>query len=414
MYKVLDLFSGCGGLSEGFLQAGLEVAVSVEINQKACETQQRNHPHTLVIQGDLTQIGPEELTKVSGRKYFDIIIGGPPCQGFSLIGTRLGTNKELGRFIEDPRNKLYKEFVKYVRYFQPKMFMMENVPGLFSMHGGRVKQSILHDFFLDDPDSAFIGYNVKVDVVRAVEFGVPQTRERVIFIGVRKDIDVEFEHPQPRYTEGEFFTVKDAIGDLPKLGIRDGKFKVEHRVHPNSFIRLLNDRARHIQRDNGYEEGYLYNHTTRFNNERDRELFRILEPFQVLKDLDPALIPIRLRNGFDDFYRKMAWDKPSPTIIAHLYKDGLAFIHPDGQQARSISIREAARLQSFPDSFVFFGSQTDMFKQIGNAVPPVLAYHLGLHVLEIMRRIEGVQSDDLNQVQDEKGFKCVGERVLVS
>lgn len=381
MYKVLDLFSGCGGLSEGFSQAGFDISVSVEIDEKACETQRHNHPETFIIQGDLTQLSPQELAERSGVSEFDLIIGGPPCQGFSAIGTRLGTSKSFGEFGEDPRNKLYKEFVKYVRHFQPKMFLMENVPGLYTMHKGLVKENIEKDFWYDDPDGLFIGYNVTSDIVRALEFGVPQNRERVIFLGVRKDLEKTLDHPLPFLAEGNFFTVQDAIGDLPLLGIRDGNHAVPHSIKKkNKYLQLLNANAKNLKRDNEFKRGFLFNHKTRFHNERDRELFRILNPFQNLKDIDPELIPIRLRNGFNDFYRKLAFDKPSPTIIAHLHKDGLAFIHPDGDQARSLSVREAARLQSFPDNFVFTGPQTAMFKQIGNAVPPLLAYHLALHM----------------------------------
>lgn len=395
MFKVLDLFSGCGGLGEGFLQAGFNIAASVEIDERACSTQRENHPETHVLQADLTQLGPEELTKLTGINQFDVIIGGPPCQGFSLIGTRLGTGKGFGEFGEDPRNKLYKEFVKYVRYFQPKMFLMENVPGLFSMHKGTVRENIEQDFSYDDPDGQFIGYNVVSDIVKAVEFGVPQNRERVIFLGIRKDFNTIPELPQAVYNESNYSTVKDAIGDLPPLDIRDGKLSVEHTIkNESTFLKYLNKNAKQIKRDNGYQKSFLFNHTTRFHNDRDREIFRILEPFQNLKTLDPELIPIRLRNGFDDFYRKLDFNKPSPTIIAHLHKDGLAFIHPDGNQARSISVREAARLQSFPDNFVFSGPQTAMFKQIGNAVPPLLAYHLGKHV----KRTLDVLKDSYKQV----------------
>ncbi|MFJ9386985.1 DNA cytosine methyltransferase [Peribacillus sp. NPDC101481] len=387
MYKVLDLFAGCGGLSEGFLQAGFNLAVSVEIDEKACETQRLNHPETKIIQGDLTKLGPQELAENTNEREFDLIIGGPPCQGFSLIGTRLGTSKNLGEFGEDPRNKLYKEFVKYVRYFQPKMFLMENVPGLYSMQSGAIKENIEQDFYFNDPDGKFLGYNVKSQIVKAVEFGVPQNRERVIFFGVRRDIEIEFDHPTPVVNDGKFFTVRDAIGDLPALDIKDGEYVVPYTPQKKEYLRLLNANTKKIRRDNDFKEGYLYNHKSRFHNDRDRELFRILMPFQKLKELDPDLIPIRLRNGFEDFYRKMDFDRPSPTIIAHLHKDGLAFIHPDGDQARSISVREAARLQSFPDNFVFSGPAGPMFKQIGNAVPPLLAYHLAMNIKDILNQI---------------------------
>ncbi|MEW4221076.1 DNA cytosine methyltransferase [Rossellomorea marisflavi] len=398
-YKALDLFSGCGGLSEGFLQAGFDVAVSIEIDEKACETQRKNHPETIIIQGDLTKLNPKQLKKETGISNYDLIIGGPPCQGFSSIGTRLGTS-DFGEFGEDPRNSLYKEFVKYVRYYQPKMFLMENVPGLYTMQDGAIRENIENDFSHDDPEGSYVGYNVTSTILRAVEFGVPQKRERVFFVGVRNDFkDIDFQFPEPFLNENQFYTVKDAIGDLPALEVRDGENKTIHQIEPNSFLTMLNQNAINLRRDNNYEEGYIYNHLSRYNNPRDREIFRRLAPFQKLRELNLDEIadylktngyqelPVRLRNGFDDFYRKLDLERPAPTIIAHLHKDGLAFIHPDGKQARSISIREAARLQSFPDNFIFQGSQSHMFKQIGNAVPPLLAYHLANGLSETLHNI---------------------------
>ncbi|MGN7409159.1 DNA cytosine methyltransferase [Sporosarcina sp. SAFN-010] len=395
-YKVLDLFSGCGGLSEGFLQADYEVAVSIEIDEKACETQRKNHPETIIIQGDLTELSPEKLELQTQISNYDLIIGGPPCQGFSSIGTRLGTS-DFGEFGEDPRNSLYKEFVKYVRYYQPKMFLMENVPGLFTMQEGAIRENIENDFSHDDPEGRYIGYRVTSTILRAVEFGVPQKRERVFFVGVRGDFeDIDFQFPEPVLHENEFYTVRDAIGDLPALGVKDGENKTVHQIEHNSFLTMLNENALELRRDNNYEKGYAYNHLTRYNNPRDREIFRRLAPFQKLRELDLDEItaylrdngfkelPVRLRNGFDDFYRKLNWERPSPTIIAHLHKDGLAFIHPDREQARSLSIREAARLQSFPDNFIFQGSQSHMFKQIGNAVPPMLAYQIAISLRETL------------------------------
>lgn len=387
-YKTLDLFSGCGGLSEGFLQAGYDVSVSIEIDEKACETQRKNHPETVIIQGDLTKLSPMDLELETQISNYDLIIGGPPCQGFSTIGTRLGTS-DFGEFGEDPRNSLYKEFVKYVRYYQPKMFLMENVPGLYTMQNGVIRENIENDFSHDDPEGSYIGYKVTSTILKAVEFGIPQKRERVFFVGVRNDFEeIDFHFPQPLSKENEFFTVFDAIGDLPALEVKDGMHKTKHQLEQNSFLSILNNKAFSLSRENNYEDGYIYNHVSRFNNPRDREIFRRLEPFQKLKELDLDEIgeylkgegfegiPVRLRKGFADFYRKLDWERPSPTIIAHLHKDGLAFIHPDSHQARSLSIREAARLQSFPDNFIFQGSQSHMFKQIGNAVPPLLGYHL--------------------------------------
>ncbi|MEW4973137.1 DNA cytosine methyltransferase [Bacillus stercoris] len=398
-YKVLDLFSGCGGLSEGFLQAGYDVAVSIEIDEKACDTQRKNHPDTVIIQGDLTELSPEDLEQQTQISNYDLIIGGPPCQGFSTIGTRLGTS-DFGEFGEDPRNSLYKEFVKYVRYYQPKMFLMENVPGLYTMQEGAIRENIENDFSHNDPEGRFVGYRVDSTILKAVEFGVPQKRERVFFVGIRSDIEnINFHFPEPIYNEDEYYTVRNAIGDLPALSVKDGENKTVYQKETNLFLTMLNENAQKLNRDNDYEEGYIYNHLSRFNNPRDREIFRRLAPFQKLRELDMDEIsdylrrngfeelPVRLRNGFDDFYRKLDWARPSPTIIAHLHKDGLAFIHPDSTQARSLSIREAARLQSFPDNFIFQGSQSHMFKQIGNAVPPILAYHLANSLKETLTEI---------------------------
>jgi DNA (cytosine-5)-methyltransferase 1 len=397
MYRVLDLFSGCGGLSEGFIKAGFDVKVSIEIDEKACETQRKNHPDTIILQKDLTKFSPQDLVNETGIDEFDIIIGGPPCQGFSLIGTRLGTSKKLSEFGEDPRNKLYKEFVRFVRHFQPKIFLMENVPGLYSMQKGVIKKEIENDFFIDDPEGKFKGYNVQSAIIRAVEFGVPQNRERVIFIGVRKDFNIEFNFPKPLYKENEFFTVRDAIGDLPALNIKDGKHETYHNPSVNKYLKILNVNDKSL-RDNNYKKDYIYNHVTRFHNDRDRTIFKMLKPFQKLKELEQEKLDIRLRKGFEDFYRKMDYDKPSPTIIAHLHKDGLAFIHPDSEQARSISVREAARLQSFPDDFVFSGPQTAMFKQIGNAVPPLLAFHLAVNINNIMEKIQEINIEEFVNV----------------
>lgn len=268
------------------------------------------------------------------------------------------------------------------------------------MQDGAIRENIENDFSHDDPEGRYVGYNVTSTILRAVEFGVPQKRERVFFVGIRNDFeDIDFQFPEPFLNENEFYTVNDAIGDLPALGVRDGENRTIHQIEPNSFLTMLNENAFNLRRDNNYEEGYIYNHLSRYNNPRDREIFRRLAPFQKLRELNLDEIaeylrangyqelPVRLRNGFDDFYRKLDWERPSPTIIAHLHKDGLAFIHPDGEQARSLSIREAARLQSFPDNFIFQGSQSHMFKQIGNAVPPLLAYHLANALSETLNNI---------------------------
>lgn len=412
---VIDLFSGAGGITEGFKWAGFDVVASLEWDHDACDTHRANHPDTTVIEGDIRNpVTKRELTKAIGRKQVDIIVGGPPCQGFSLMGTRLGTNKQLGRFIDDPRNALYREFVRIVKKHNPKMFIMENVPGLFSYKKGLLKKQIIQDFNR-------IGYKVSVDILNAADYGVPQLRNRVIFIGNR--LDVENVYPEKTNydsegimkkgrkkigdTESELFDISklvqcknrkpyiklwEAISDLPSL--RAGKginervdyakaAESDHQRFMRNPSKFINDYENSVIRGHDKTEG-VYNHQCRRHNVLDVRRYAALEEGGIFVDL-----PHGLRNGempkhFKDKYRKLHSQKPSYTIVAHLYKDGNAFVHSDKKQARTLTVREAARIQSFPDDFFFCNSRTSQFKQVGNAVPPLLAYHIALAVKKIL------------------------------
>ncbi|MFC1548704.1 DNA cytosine methyltransferase [Candidatus Omnitrophota bacterium] len=413
----IDLFAGAGGITEGFKWAGFDVLASLEWDHDACETHRANHPDTAVIEGDITKASTKAaLTKAVNGREVDIIVGGPPCQGFSLVGTRLGTNKKLGSFIDDPRNVLYKEFIKIVKKHNPKIFIMENVPGLFSYKKGLVREQIIRDF-------RRIGYDVNVDVLNAADYGVPQLRKRVIFMGNRMDISNRYPkktHYNPNegnknrtgYTTPEFFegeledcrgkspckNLSEAISDLPFLRAGEG---VNERVDyasqdAGNYQQLMRGPSQFIE---GYNEnikrghdnlGGVFNHQCRNHNDFDIRRYEALPEGGIFVDL-----PHELRNGempehFKDKYRKLHSQKPSYTIVAHLYKDGNAFVHPDKKQGRTLTVREAARIQSFPDDFFFCKSRTSQFKQVGNAVPPLLAYHIALSIKDMLR--EGGQA----------------------
>lgn len=407
---VIDLFAGAGGITEGFKWAGFNVVASLEWDHDACDTHRANHPDTAVIEGDITKAGTKrDLTKAIGQKKIDVIVGGPPCQGFSLMGTRLGTNKELGRFIDDPRNALYKEFVRIVKKHNPKVFVLENVPGMFSYKKGLIKDQIIQDF-------SRLGYKVDVNVLNAADYGVPQLRNRVIFIGNRLGIDniyPEITHYNPEslktngsltrelfdYSELErkkgkkpYVKLSEAISDLPFLTAGKGTNEcVDYARQPNSeyqkFMRnpakLIESYKEYVKRSHEYITG-VYNHQCRNHNELDIRRYAALEEGGIFADLSHELRNGETPENFKDKYRKLNSQKPAYTIVAHLYKDGNAFVHYDREQARTLTVREAARIQSFPDDFFFCNSRTSQFKQVGNAVPPLLAYHIASAVKKML------------------------------
>ncbi len=412
--NTIDLFAGAGGLSEGAYLANdllqksdFSVLWANDIDKRCGETFLFNHPDSSFRLGDIREVCEHECERELGQGV-DLIMGGPPCQGFSLVGTRLGTSKDLGRFIDDPRNNLYKEFVRFVDKFNPKFFIMENVPGLFSYKKGLIKDQIIEDF-------SGVGYHVKVRILNAVNYGVPQYRERVFFIGNRLGIK-ERVHPTPTHWPAQFngsmrdflhtnmdlfdlkgpeflfydsekmegirsslkpyVTFNEAISDLPKIPHRGGAEEMEYATPPQNDYQIFMRRKSNL----------VHNHTTRFQNELDLKRYKALREGGIAGEL-PAELQPHFKNGqFKDKYRKLYSDRPSYTIVAHLYKDGNAFVHPDNSQNRSLSPREAARLQSFPDDFVFMGSRTDQFKQIGNAVPPLLARAILLRIGELLHK----------------------------
>ena len=391
-YTFIDLFAGCGGLSEGFYRLGFRALAHVEINHWACETLRRRMRYygyknvdKEVIEHDITASDIiEKIEEAVGGRNVDIIIGGPPCQAYSTAGRV----RDAQGMATDPRNYLFESYVKILEHYSPKFFVFENVTGLLSakVDGSsifpRIIQALGHNYdVISDP--AILVHNT-------ADYGVPQIRKRVIIMGVRKDInkisvedlynEVIKTHWSPDTSEDErlgkkkFVDVKQAIGDLPS--VEPGcDASTDDFYYPcnNDFLKRIGKKGIHPLRD----------HIARNHNALDRERFTVMIhnhwTFGQLRREMPQYEHEHARL-FDNSYVVQWWDLPSKTILAHIHKDGFQFIHPDEKQARSFTVREAARIQSFPDDFEFAGSRGEKYKQIGNAVPPLFAEALAKSV----------------------------------
>ena len=397
----IDLFSGAGGLSEGFLQANnFDFIAHVEWEKPMVDTLRTNlvkrwgyseeEAKKSVIRFDIQKVeelvggnwseetqkeyahdNSIEIDGQLGKKKVDVIIGGPPCQAYSIAGRYRDSMKT------DYRNYLFESFVKVVDHYRPKFFVFENVPGMLSAKpGDRLVVERIYEAFEK------IGYEIrkpedmKKSVYTAADFDVPQDRHRVIIFGVDKSLGYSVEDLYSKLdlekSKKPRLTVRDAIGHLPKLMPLDEPYKrgnrnYSHQDNPSLDITL---------------------HDARYHNKRDIQVFKkwISEGMNNLPNDKKVEFynEISGKNSNNNKYRNLEWDKPSPTIVAHLYKDGLMFIHPDEEQARSITIREAAILQSFPDDYEFVGSMAYCYKMIGNAVPVTFAKHIAKALIRFM------------------------------
>lgn len=383
-YTFIDLFAGCGGLSEGFYRQGFKVLAHAEIDHWACETLRTRMKfygykdyNREVIEHDITADDIlERIDNAVNGRTIDVIIGGPPCQAYSTAG-RVRDGKKMA---SDPRNYLFESYVKILEYYSPKFFVFENVTGLLS---AQVKNAPIFPKVLKALGNKYkvIG-NPEVLVLNTADYGVPQLRKRVIIIGVRKDIDKSAEelyesiiktHWNPETLSNEkkgkkrFVDVRQAIGDLPS--VEPGQdASTEEYDYPcnNEFLKKIGKSGIHP----------LMDHIARKHNDLDRERFQVMIhnhwSFGQLRREMPQYEHEHVRV-FDNSYVVQWWDLPSKTILAHIHKDGFQFIHPDEEQRRTFTVREAARIQSFPDDFEFKGSRGEKYKQIGNAVPPLFA-----------------------------------------
>ncbi|TXB66223.1 DNA cytosine methyltransferase [Vicingus serpentipes] len=396
--KFIDLFAGCGGLSEGFYKQGFKSLTHVEIDHHACKTLKTrmkyygyNDNDVNVLEEDITS--EDIISKIESHvknKTVDVIIGGPPCQSFSSLGRA----KDENGMADDPRNFLFESYIKVLNRFQPKVFVFENVTGLLSakINGKPIINIILKELGKK--------YNLLKDidqmVLNSCDYGVPQIRKRVILIGTRKDLKIKPSiiykgiiktHTNPdSKTNNEtnlkdFVTVKDAISDLPKIKPGEGKPILKHEVKSNN---------EYLSKIRNFNDCEIRDHVARTHNLSDKMRYKIMSKnkwtFAELLEKKPSLNHNKQRV-FNNSYVVQFWDKPARTIIAHLYKDGNQFIHPDHTQERTLTAREAARLQSFPDDFVFEGSRTQQYKQIGNAVPPMMAEAIAKSIKQVLEDI---------------------------
>lgn len=355
--KVIDLFAGCGGFSIGFESAGYDIVKAVEFDKEIASSYSRNHPKTLMYAEDIGKIVDEEHFF---KGEAEVIIGGPPCQGFSMAGARI---REKNAFMNDPRNYLFRHYVNVVKIVRPKIFVFENVKGILSKDKGIIFQEIENAF--GNPEN-FNGdrYYLHYKVCRAVEYGIPQRRERVVLIGLlNHDFEIEdvFEKVKAEIREREphFFdavTLRDAISDIPAPS-KDGIVNL-------GKVQTL------------YQERMRDGHNTTFNHIASKHnQLAIGRMNKVLAGQNWTVLDENIKSVHSGAYGRLEWNNPTMTITTRFDTPaGGRFIHPDDN--RTLTPREAARVQSFPDSFEFTGSKSSICKQIGNAVPPKLAYFL--------------------------------------
>lgn len=384
--SAVSLFSGCGGFCEGVELAGFDIRVAIELDRFACETYRHNFPRTPLIEGDIHDFlkqGAAEQRKVYGLDDIDLVFGGPPCQGYSQIGPR---------DLLDDRNELYREYARIVRTLRPRMFLMENVPNLLLMEKGHFRDAILEHF-------ASLGYgNTTFLKVSAADFGVPQTRERVFFFGTRDDLRLSLELDDyalgllDKLRVSKPVTVWEAIGDLPADVVASGRtLPYPEAGDPGRFLRMMRldcseglyTKAIKQRRGLGRAKLLLHNHHTKEMLERRAHLISFLRPGEKADSL-----PKHIWDGKrPEKWRRLHPDLPSYTILAQMHRDLSEWVHP--YLERWITVREAARLQSFHDGFVFKSSEWQMLKQIGNAVPPLLAYAIARMAKALLATTEG-------------------------
>lgn len=346
--RCLDLFCGAGGLSCGLSMAGIDTVTGIDFDSAAIETFNRNGLGKGIV-ADLEAITSAEIRKLCANPV-DIIVGGPPCQGMSLSGARNESDK---------RNRLYKSFVRIVQDLAPEAFLLENVPGLVSLFGGKIRDEIISEF-------SALGYTVKYQILRASDFGVPQHRRRVVFVGFKHK---SFEFPKPSHFEvpedgqKKMVSCKDALSDLPSLP--DSTFLgsvVQHyeTASRNDYQALMRKSSTDV-----------YNHIAAAHSEKTRSIIALVpagKNYQTLPD------ELKKTRKFNVAWTRFPEDEPSPTIdTGHRH-------HFHYRECRVPTARECARLQSFPDDFHFIGNKTQQFRQVGNAVPPLMAKALGFAI----------------------------------
>lgn len=407
-FNYIDLFAGAGGLSEGFIRAGFKPIAHVEMNKDACDTlKTRTAFHYLkdnnrvdeyydYLKGKISreefwskipdhliksvinsEISAETLPSIFERidnelenKKVDVVIGGPPCQAYSIAGRA----RDPKGMTDDPRNYLYKYYVEFLKRYEPEMFVFENVPGILSANNGGYLELIFEAV-------REAGYELDKKVLNAKHFGVLQDRKRVIIIGWKKNLKLNYPHFEEK--EPQFEILRDLFSDLPKIKSGEGSFGIVNYEKPTTNYLEENKIRNCID--------FTTQHIARQNNENDLEIYRIAVEKWVndKKRLNYAELPERLikhsnTKSFTNRFQVVNHQGISHTVVAHICADGHYYIHPDLKQNRSITVREAARIQSFPDDYFFEKSRTTAFKQIGNAVPVLMAEGIANKIKELI------------------------------
>ena len=379
-FKVIDLFAGVGGLSYGFAHDDeFEIIAANEILEPMAKAYSSNHPSVMMYNKDIKDFSLDDLTRDLGVKKgdIDIVVGGPPCQAYSTVGKRL---------IDDPRGKLFQEYYRILKELHPKLFVFENVKGLLSMQGGDLIKTIIALF-------ESIGYHMQMRLLNAADYGAPQIRERVILVGT---LDSKpFIYPKPTHYDPElgkpkdsslkpYVTLGEAISDLPS--IKTGESATEYSCEPqNEYQKLMRANA----------PAEIHEHEVPKNNAKLVAIMEALPDGGSPKDIAEELRP---NSGFANCYCRLWWDKPSTTITRNLgCPSSSRCIHP--RDPRPLSTREGARLQGFPDDYIFCGKRGDKHLQIGNAVPTFLSRAIKDSVKSYLKGedIDGLPSEGNNE-----------------
>lgn len=343
--NVVDLFCGCGGLSMGFEMGGANILLGIDNNSSAIETFRKNHKNSEAICGDIEKISLVDIDTAIKNQPVDVVIGGPPCQGLSLSGPRK---------FEDTRNRLFRSFVKISKHLKPKVIILENVPGIVSLFKGEIKNEIFREF-------QKIGYNIDYKVLNSAEYGVPQIRKRAIFIGIMKNIKSPILFPVAERTPETYITCEEALSDLHALN---------ESSMPESFV-YATPATNKYQKVMRKKNKRVHNHLITKHQDKVKSTIALVPEGGNYKDL-----PEHLRNSrkFNVAWTRYHSQKPSPTIdTGHRH-------HFHYKYNRVPTVRENARLQSFPDTFIFYGNKTEQYRQVGNAVPPLLGLAIAKEV----------------------------------
>lgn len=351
-YRVVDLFAGVGGLSYGFAHSdSFEIVMANECEKDIATAYKMNHPTVNVIQADIKDVTEVQLHSVIGDEGIDIIVGGPPCQSYSTLGKRQ----------MDERAHLFEEYCRVLSIVQPKMFLFENVSGLLSMQGGKLIEQIKSEF-------KKLGYDIKTKLLNAVDYGVPQYRDRVIIVGMKGEN--VFDYPEATHGDGllPHLTVHDAFSDLPIL--KSGETCNQYATEPqNDFQRFLRQNSCQLDENTAPTNG--------------AHLIKIMEALPDGGSKDDLPEEIRPKSGYRNTYAKMWWKRPAPTVTRNFATPSSSrCVHP--RDSRAMTTREGARLQSFPDDYKFYGSRSMKNLEIGNAVPPILSIALAEKVQQAM------------------------------